>query len=194
MIRSWAVNPRRTIGAIVISAFVATMALGDAFGAETGNVPSSADASAAGSISPDIPIRERVGLATETDRYVRAAIGAERARATRFMDKDCANDGGEFVPLYGCGTGFDGKPFSSSGNFDTMRSFELAAGYIAAPFLRIEALVQRRASFFIQRASQISRNWTRTADGMFTLTCLPSRSCSPLMWICRSSVYPELAP
>ena len=164
MIRSWAVNPRRTIGAIVISAFVATMALGDAFGAETGNVPSSADASAAGSISPDIPIRERVGLATETDRYVRAAIGAERARATRFMDKDCANDGGEFVPLYGCGTGFDGKPLSSSGNFDTMRSFELAAGYIAAPFLRIEALVQRRASSSFKghaNFSQLDKNSRR---------------------------------
>ena len=164
MIRSWAVNPRRTIGAIVISAFVATMALGDAFGAETGSVPSSADASAAGSISPDIPIRERVGLATETDRYVRAAIGAERALATRFMDKDCANDGGEFVPLYGCGTGFDGKPFSSSGNFDTMRSFELAAGYIAAPFLRIEALVQRRAAFSFKglaNFSQLDRNSRR---------------------------------
>ena len=119
MIRSWAVNPRRTIGAIVISAFVATMALGDAFGAETGNVPSSADASARRVDFPGYSDTGEGCLATETDRYVRAAIGAERARATRFMDKDCANDGGEFVPLYGCGTGFDGKPLSSSGNFDT---------------------------------------------------------------------------
>ena len=164
MIRSWAVNPRRTIGAIVISAFVATMALGDAFGAEAGSVPSSADASTAGWISPDIPVRERVGLATETDRYVRAAIGAERSLATRFMDKDCANDSGEFVPLYGCGKGFDGKPLSSSGKFGTTRSFELAAGFVAAPFLRIEALVQRRAAFSFKglaNFSQLDRNSRR---------------------------------
>ncbi len=146
MIRSFAVRPRRRICSIVQSALAASMVLGDAVGAGAESAPSNADASTAGVISPDIPSLETVGLATETDRYVRAAIGAERSLETRFMDKDCANNSGDFGPLYGCGTGFDGKPSSSSGNFGTMKSFELAAGFVAAPFLRIEALVQRRAA------------------------------------------------
>ena len=148
MIRSFAVRPRRRIGSIVLSALATSMVLGDAAGAGAESAPSNVDASTAGVISPDTSGGAAWGPATGSGFYVRTGIGLERSTGTRFTDKDCTlttnNNSGGYQALYGCGTGWDGAPLSSKGTFGSMRGFEFGAGYAASPFLRLEAVVQRR--------------------------------------------------
>ena len=86
--------------------------------------------------------------ATGSGFYVRAGVGLERSIGTRFTDRDCTlepdNNSGGYKALYGCGTGWDVAPLNSKGTFGSMRGFEFGAGYAASPFLRLEAVVQRR--------------------------------------------------
>ena len=89
--------------------------------------------------------------------YLRAGIGSERSRDTRFLDKDCSleshGNAGGFQSLYGCNTGWDGLQYGSSGDFGNMPGFELGAGYVVSPLLRIEALIQQRSSFSFEGKS-----------------------------------------
>ena len=84
----------------------------------------------------------RVG--TSGRYYFRAGVGLDWSEETRFMDEDCLSTSP--AALYGCGTGPDGAPRSSRGDFGTMLGFEVGFGYVAAPFLRLEGAVQHRPS------------------------------------------------
>ena len=57
--------------------------------------------------------------------YLRAGAGIERAADTRFTDEDCASTSP--AALYGCGTGGDGAPYRSAGDFGTATALELGS-------------------------------------------------------------------
>ena len=84
------------------------------------------------------------GAAFAGDVYLRAGIGLDRPGNTTFMDENCATT----VPaaLYGCGTGGDGVPYRSAGDFGTAPAVELGLGY-AIRWVRFEALVEYRPDF-----------------------------------------------
>ena len=67
-----------------------------------------------------------------------------RAEETRFKDKSCSSTSP--AALYGCGTGNDGAPRSTLGDFGTMAGFELGVGRSVTPVLRLEAVLQHRPS------------------------------------------------
>ena len=77
--------------------------------------------------------------------YLRAGAGIEWAADTRFTDEDCASTSP--AALYGCGTGGDGAPYRSAGDFGTATALELGFGYAAAPAVRLEVLVEYRPRF-----------------------------------------------
>ena len=89
--------------------------------------------------------------------YLRAGVGSERSRDTRFLDKDCslesAGNAEGLQALYGCGTGWNGLQLGSSGDFGNMTSFEVGAGYTVSPLLRLEALIQQRSSIAFEGRS-----------------------------------------
>ena len=80
------------------------------------------------------------GTAEAEDLYLRAGIGLDRPAETQFTDEDCSS----VLPaaLYGCGTGGDGAPLRSVGDFGTAAGLELGLGYAVAPALRLEAFVE----------------------------------------------------
>ena len=79
------------------------------------------------------------------DFYLRAGGGLDGSEETRFKDKSCSSTSP--AALYGCGTGKDGAPTSTLGDFGTMAGFELGIGRAVAPALRLEAVFQHRPSF-----------------------------------------------
>ena len=74
--------------------------------------------------------------------YVRGGLLLDLGEATRFKDVDCSSQAP--AALYGCGTGNDGAPLSSHGDFGTFAGLELGFGYAVKPFLRLEAGMQYR--------------------------------------------------
>ena len=74
------------------------------------------------------------------DFYLRAGISLDRPAETQFTDEDCSS----VFPaaLYGCGTGDDGAPLRSVGNFSTAAGVEFGLGYAVAPTVSLEALVE----------------------------------------------------
>ena len=86
--------------------------------------------------------------AQANDVYVRAGVGLDWSEGTRFKDKDCTNHAPPAIyALYGCGTGNDGAPLSTHGDFSAPAGFELGLGHAILPALRIEALFQYRQRF-----------------------------------------------
>ena len=83
------------------------------------------------------------GATASNDFYVLAGFVLDRSGETRFTDRDCSSP----MHLYGCATGIDDAPLGSLGDFGTTAGLELGGGYVAAPFLRLEATVQYRPSF-----------------------------------------------
>ena len=85
--------------------------------------------------------------ATPDAFYVRAGVAFDWPQEARFTDEDCTSESP--AALYGCGTGSDGVPFNTLGDFGTIAGFELGIGRVATPLLRLEAIVQYRpdASF-----------------------------------------------
>lgn len=79
------------------------------------------------------------------DFYLRAGVGLDRSEDTRFKDRSCSSTSP--AALYGCGTGNDGAPRSTLGDFGRMAGFELGIGRAVAPALRLEAVLQLRPSF-----------------------------------------------
>ena len=89
------------------------------------------------------------GTAAQADDfYLRAGVGLDGSGETRFKDKSCSSTSP--AALYGCGTGNDGAPTSTLGDFGTMTGFELGIGRAVAPALRLEAVLQYRPSFSFQ--------------------------------------------
>ena len=79
------------------------------------------------------------------DWYLRGGIGLDRPGKTVFMDRDCSS--ASPAALYGCGTGGDGAPYSSVGEFGTLIPLELGLGYAVVPAARVEILVEYRPRF-----------------------------------------------
>ena len=84
-----------------------------------------------------------VGVAD--DVYLRAGIGFDRPAETRFMDRDCSSVSP--AALYGCGTGDDGAPRRSLGDFGTVTGVEFGVGHILTRATRVEVLVEYRPRF-----------------------------------------------
>ena len=84
------------------------------------------------------------GAAVAGDYYLRGGIGLDRPGEAAFTDTDCSSTAP--AALYGCGTGGDGAPYRSAGEFGTVPAVELGLGY-AAGAIRIEALVEYRPQY-----------------------------------------------
>lgn len=103
--------------------------------------------------------------ARANDFYLRVGGSLEAADETRFKDKSCSSTSP--AALYGCGTGNDGAPKSTLGDFGTMAGFELGIGRLVTPVLRLETVLQHRPSFsFKGRANfvQTTARQTVSAD------------------------------
>ena len=89
------------------------------------------------------------------DWYLRGGFGLDRPGKTVFADRDCSS--ASPAALYGCGTGGDGAPYRSVGDFGTAMPLELGLGYTVTPAARLEALVEYRTRFaFKGRANFLS--------------------------------------
>ena len=84
------------------------------------------------------------GAAVAGDYYLRGGLGVDWPGNTAFTDVDCASTAP--AALYGCGTGEDGAPHRSVGDFGTVPAIELGLGYVAGP-ARFELLVEYRPHF-----------------------------------------------
>ena len=85
------------------------------------------------------------GVGVADDVYLRAGIGFDRPAETRFMDRDCSSVSP--AALYGCGTGDDGAPRRSLGDFGTVAGVEFGVGHILTRATRVEVLVEYRPRF-----------------------------------------------
>ena len=81
------------------------------------------------------------GAAAAGDIYLRVGAGLEFSERTLFRDENCSST--TPAALYGCGTGNDGAPLRSAGDFGTAAAFEAGLG-VAAPPLRFELLFEYR--------------------------------------------------
>ena len=84
------------------------------------------------------------GAAAAADHYLRGGIGLDWPGNAAFTDVDCSSTSP--AALYGCGTGGDGAPYRSVGDFGTAPAIELGLGYTAGP-ARFELLVEYRPHF-----------------------------------------------
>lgn len=89
-----------------------------------------------------------IGAAEAGDLYLRGGIGLDRPGDTAFTDTDCAS----IAPaaLYGCGTGGDGAPYRSHGNFGTAPAVEFGLGYATGGTMRFELLMEYRPRFIFE--------------------------------------------
>ena len=125
------------------------------------------------------------------DLYLRAGIGVDRPAETQFTDEHCSS----VFPaaLYGCGTGGDGAPLRSIGDFGTAAGLELGLGYAVAPAVRLEALVEYwprltfdgRANFLEpERLQSVSANLSSLSGMLAAYVDLPElglRKLSPFI-------------
>ena len=105
------------------------------------------------------------GAAAAEDLYLRAGIGFDRPAETEFRDRNCES----VTPaaLYGCGSGNDGAPLRSVGDFSMATGFEVGIGGPVAPAVRMEALVEYRPRLaFSGRAnfSQVAEEWRQAVS------------------------------
>ena len=78
------------------------------------------------------------------DFYLRGGIGLDHPADTVFTDRDCAS--ATPAALYGCGSGGDGAPLRSRGDFGSIPALEAGFGYVAGRATRLEVLVEYRPS------------------------------------------------
>jgi len=99
------------------------------------------------------------------DLYLRIGIGFDLPTETVFRDQNCVST--EPAALYGCGSGNDGAPLRSVGDFGTATVFEVAIGGPVAPAVRMEALVEYRPRLaFSGRANflQVAEEWRQAVS------------------------------
>ena len=84
------------------------------------------------------------GAAVAGDLYLRSGLGFDWPDKTEFTDINCTST--VPVALYGCGTGGDGAPYRSVGDFGTVPALEVGFGY-ATGSTRIEVQVGYRPRF-----------------------------------------------
>ena len=91
--------------------------------------------------------------------YLRAGGSLEGSEETRFKDKSCSSTSP--AALYGCGTGNDGAPKGSLGDFGTMAGLEIGVGRAVAPAVRLEAVLQHRPSFSFKGSANFVQTTAR---------------------------------
>lgn len=74
--------------------------------------------------------------------YVRTGVGLDQVAEAVFTDRDCAS--ASPAALYGCGTGGDGAPHRSVGDFGTAGAIELGLGRVVTPRMRAEVRLDYR--------------------------------------------------
>lgn len=84
------------------------------------------------------------GAALAGDVYLRGGLGLDRPGSAAFTDTDCSSTAP--AALYGCGSGGDGAPYRSAGDFGTVPAVELAVGY-GSGAVRFEVLAEYRLPF-----------------------------------------------
>ena len=87
--------------------------------------------------------------------YARGGVLLDWSQDTRFKDGDCAST--TPAALYGCGTGNDGAPRSSHGNFGIIPGLEIGLGYAIVPSLRLEAALQYRPDFSFEGSANFTQ-------------------------------------
>ncbi len=92
--------------------------------------------------------------------YLRAGIGIDWSRETRFMDRNCASAPPAPAALYGCGQGSDGAPLRAVGDFGSMIGFEIGVGHFTAPSLRLEGTVRHRPHFSFDGYANFTQDTT----------------------------------
>ncbi len=169
-IRSRAFWLRTAIAAAFVATSIPSMAFAQTAAVLTEGVSAQASPPAKVSGSADASVQVSSGASASNDFYLLAGVALDWSGTTRFTDKDCSSTSP--AALYGCGTGIDGAPLSSLGDFGTMAVFEPGIGYIAAPFLRLEAAVQYRPSFSFEGRA----NFTQTTGSQAVSADLSSLS------------------
>lgn len=97
--------------------------------------------------------------------YVRTGLVLDWLGTTRFRDTDCSSISP--AALYGCGTGVDGTPIGSVGNFARTGGVELGVGYALESAVRLEAILRYRPNFAFQGRANFVQTATEqsvTAD------------------------------
>ncbi len=88
--------------------------------------------------------------ADASERYFRFGFGLERAAGTIFSDVDCTSASPQPAALYGCGTGPDGAPLRTVGDFGSDVAFEFGVGWRLKPNLRLETQLEFRPNLAFQ--------------------------------------------
>ncbi len=89
--------------------------------------------------------------------YLRGGIGLDWTKETKFTDEgDCSSLSP--AALYGCGSGNDGAPIGSLGDFGTVAGIELGLGYAVAQAARLELLVEYRPHFTFEGLANSGRS------------------------------------
>ncbi len=76
------------------------------------------------------------------DFYLRGGIGLDWTAKTTFTDTNCASPSP--AALYGCGTGGDGAPYRSVGDFETAVALEAGIGWAVTSTVRLEGVIGYR--------------------------------------------------
>ena len=141
--------------ALVLAVAVSAPALAGAqsAGAVTEGAVEPVDSSTASGTSGGAGESMSPGIRVLDDLYFRAGVLVDRPKETRFLDEDCNSPG----HLYGCGDGNDGMPLSSAGDFGTTSGFEVGIGRVAAPALRLEAVLSYRPDFSLEGRANFSQ-------------------------------------
>lgn len=87
--------------------------------------------------------------------YIRTGLTLDWFGATRFQDTDCSSVSP--AALYGCGTGVDGAPISSVGDFPMAGGLELGLGYALESSVRLEGMMRYRPNFTFQGRANFSQ-------------------------------------
>ena len=109
--------------------------------------------------------------------YVRAALGVDWTRETRFRDVDPTRDA--VAALYGAGTGTDGKPTQTVGDFGGGAGFSLGLGRVLSPALRLEAALSYRPKL----AFEGDANYRRTPGRQSVTADLSTTSAILTAWL-----------
>ena len=99
------------------------------------------------------------GAAVAEGFYWRGGVGVDWSGQTQFTDADCASAAP--AALYGCGTGNDGAPTRSKGDFGRIGGIEAGVGRPLAGPLRLEAAVSYRPDFNFDGRANFSQTQAR---------------------------------
>ena len=116
-------------------------------------------------------------LACAEGFYVRAALGVDWTRETRFRDVDPTR--GDVAALYGGVTGIDGKPTQTVGDFGAGAGFSLGLGRALTPALRLEAAIEYRPDL----AFEGNANYRRTPGSQPVTADLSTTSAILTAWL-----------